>query len=110
MDRPWDVRPEQKRWPSNAVAQVPRALRQASEPLPLTDREREVVLLLRQGLSNRDIAARLTVSIRTVEGHIYKAMNNTGTASREELAALVPAPRPQPLVLPRKSALAKNDE
>ena len=86
------------------------ALCQASEPLPLTDREREVVLLVRQGLSNRDIAARLTVSIRTVEGHIYKAMNNTGTASREELAALVPAPRQQPLLLPRKSALTKNDE
>jgi DNA-binding CsgD family transcriptional regulator len=86
------------------------ALRQASEPLPLTDREREVVLLLRQGLSNRDIAARLTVSIRTVEGHIYKAMNKTGTASREELAALVPEPRPHPLLLPRRSALTENDE
>ena len=66
------------------------ALRQACEPLPLTDREREIVVLLGQGLSNRDIAARLTLSIRTVEGHIYKAMNKTGTASRDELAALLP--------------------
>jgi DNA-binding CsgD family transcriptional regulator len=64
-------------------------LRQAREPLPLTDREREIVLLLGQGLSNRDVAERLTVSVRTVEGHIYKAMAKTGTASREELAALL---------------------
>jgi DNA-binding NarL/FixJ family response regulator len=71
------------------------ALRQAREPLPLTDREREIVMLLGQGLSNRDVAARLTLSVRTVEGHIYKAMNKTGTASREELAALLPERRPQ---------------
>jgi DNA-binding CsgD family transcriptional regulator len=64
-------------------------LRQAREPLPLTDREREIVLLLGQGLSNREIAERLTVSARTVEGHIYKAMAKTGTTSREELAALL---------------------
>jgi DNA-binding CsgD family transcriptional regulator len=71
------------------------ALRQAREPLPLTDREREIVMLLGEGLSNRDVAARLTLSVRTVEGHIYKAMNKTGTASREELAALIPQHKPQ---------------
>jgi DNA-binding CsgD family transcriptional regulator len=66
------------------------ALRQAREPLPLTDREREIVMLIGGGLSNRDIAARLNLSVRTVEGHIYKAMIKTGTADREELAALLP--------------------
>ena len=65
------------------------ALRQAREPLPLTDREREIVVLLGQGLSNRDVAERLTLSVRTVEGHIYKAMAKTDTASRAELAALL---------------------
>jgi DNA-binding CsgD family transcriptional regulator len=64
-------------------------LRQAREPLPLTDREREIVLLIGQGLTNRDVADRLTVSVRTVEGHVYKAMTKTGTTSREELAALL---------------------
>ena len=57
------------------------ALRQAREPLPLTDREREIVMLIGGGLSNRDIAARLSLSVRTVEGHIYKAMIKTGTAT-----------------------------
>jgi DNA-binding CsgD family transcriptional regulator len=66
------------------------ALRQAREPLPLTDREREIVMLVGGGLSNRDIAVRLSLSVRTVEGHIYKAMSKTGTTSREELAALLP--------------------
>jgi DNA-binding NarL/FixJ family response regulator len=53
------------------------------------------VMLLGEGLSNRDVAARLTLSVRTVEGHIYKAMNKTGTASREELAALIPQHKPR---------------
>ena len=66
------------------------ALRQATEPLPLTDREREIVMLIGEGLSNRDIAARLTLSLRTVENHIYRAMAKTGTNSRDELAALLP--------------------
>lgn len=72
------------------------ALRAAGEPLPLTDREREIVMMLREGLSNRDVAARLTLSVRTVEGHIYKAMGKTGTTTREELAALLPKRVPRP--------------
>jgi DNA-binding CsgD family transcriptional regulator len=66
------------------------ALRQASEALPLTDREAEIVMLIGQGLSNREVAERLTLSIRTVESHIYRAMLKTGTTSRDELAALLP--------------------
>ncbi len=65
------------------------ALRQASERLPLTDREREIVILLGEGLSSPAIAERLTLSTRTVEGHIYRAMAKTGTTSRDELAALL---------------------
>ncbi len=69
------------------------ALRRAAERLPLTDREQEIVMLIGQGLSNRAVAQRLTVSIRTVEGHIYRAMTKTGTASRDDLAALLPRQR-----------------
>lgn len=65
------------------------ALRQASETLPLTDREREIVTLLGAGVSAREIAQRLTLSVRTIEGHIYRAMAKTGVATREELAALL---------------------
>jgi DNA-binding CsgD family transcriptional regulator len=65
------------------------ALCQATEPLPLTDREREIVMLIGAGLSNREVAARLTLSVRTVESHIYQAMLKTGATCRDELAALL---------------------
>ena len=65
-------------------------LRQATESLPLTDREAEIVMLIGAGLSNRAVAEKLTLSIRTVETHIYRAMMKTGTTSRDELAALMP--------------------
>jgi DNA-binding CsgD family transcriptional regulator len=65
-------------------------LRQAAGPLPLTEREAEIVMMIGEGLSNRAIAERLTVSVRTVESHIYRAMAKTGTTSRDELAALIP--------------------
>src|SRR4029078_12484890 len=63
------------------------ALRRAAEPLPLTDREREIVMLIGEGLSSRAVADRMMLSVRTVEGHIYRAMAKTGASSRPELAA-----------------------
>ena len=68
------------------------ALRQVSEPLPLTAREREIVRLLGSGLTTREVADRLCVSARTVEGHIYRAMNKTGSTTREELIRLLSPP------------------
>jgi ATP/maltotriose-dependent transcriptional regulator MalT len=65
------------------------ATRAAAAPLPLTSREREIVTLVSDGLSNKEIAEALSVSIRTVEGHIYKACCNVGAASRTELAEVV---------------------
>jgi DNA-binding CsgD family transcriptional regulator len=65
------------------------ALREAGEDLPLTDREREIAMLLTTGLSNRAIADRLVLSVRTVETHIHRAMSKTGVTTREELAGLL---------------------
>jgi DNA-binding CsgD family transcriptional regulator len=70
------------------------ALQQATERLPFTEREREIVMLIGQGLSTRAIAERLTLSARTIEGHIYRAMDKTGVSNREELAALLARHRP----------------
>ena len=66
------------------------ARRRATETLPITDREAEVVMLMSEGLSNRAVAERLTLSVRTVESYIYRAMLKTGATSRDELAALLP--------------------
>ena len=65
------------------------ATRQVAEPVPLTAREREIAAMIRDGLSNRQIAENLTMSVRTVEGHIYRACAKLGLANRSELAALV---------------------
>jgi DNA-binding CsgD family transcriptional regulator len=69
------------------------ALRGGAEPLALTSREREVIALMGEGLTNRAVAERLDVSVRTVEGHIYRAMSKTGVTTRDVLAELVPRPR-----------------
>ena len=60
-----------------------------SRPLPLTSREREIANLVAAGLSNKEIAQRLTVSVRTVEGHIYRACTKLDITDRSEIAALL---------------------
>ncbi len=67
------------------------ALASARVPLPFTRREREVATLLANGLSNRDIAQAMSLSVRTVEGHIYQANAKAGVSSRVELAELIQA-------------------
>jgi DNA-binding NarL/FixJ family response regulator len=65
------------------------ALELASQPLPLSPREREIAGFVAQGLSNRDIADRLVVSTRTVEGHIYRACIKLDVTDREGLALVI---------------------
>jgi DNA-binding CsgD family transcriptional regulator len=65
------------------------ALAELAAPPRLTNREREVVTLAAQGLSNRAIADRLIVSVRTVENHLYRATSKLGTNDRAELADLL---------------------
>lgn len=73
---------------SESAASTP-ATRAAATPLPLSSREREIAGLIGQGLSNRQIAETLTVSVRTVEGHIYRACVKLGLGNRIELGRLV---------------------
>jgi len=65
------------------------ALLAASVTLPLTEREREIALLVARGLSNRDIAQAMSLSVRTVEGHIYRATVKAGVTTRAELSSAV---------------------
>jgi DNA-binding CsgD family transcriptional regulator len=65
------------------------ALSSARIPLPFTQREHEVAQLVSRGLSNRDIASTLSLSVRTVEGYVYQASAKAGVTARAELAALV---------------------
>ncbi|MGK2882867.1 MAG: LuxR C-terminal-related transcriptional regulator [Mycobacterium sp.] len=68
-----------------------RAIRSATKPLPLSARELEIALMVADGLSNKEIAGRLVVSMRTVEGHIYRACTKVDVSDREALGVLARA-------------------
>jgi DNA-binding CsgD family transcriptional regulator len=65
------------------------ALAAARVPLPFTRREHEIAQLVSDGLTNKEIAAAISLSVRTVEGHVYQASAKAGVTSRSELSALV---------------------
>lgn len=58
------------------------------EPDPLTDRELEVLALVAQGMSNRQIADELVITERTVKFHVSAIMAKLDAANRTEAVAL----------------------
>src|SRR5688572_442057 len=56
--------------------------------LDLTEREREVLSLMIEGLNNTQIAARLTVSPSTIKSHVSNILSKLGVASRTEAVTL----------------------
>jgi DNA-binding CsgD family transcriptional regulator len=54
-------------------------------PPLLTTRERQIALLARDGLSNREIATEFTLSVRTVENHMSSLLHKLGFTSRQDL-------------------------
>ena len=69
----------QKRQAKSSVTEIQKSVIES-----LTDREREILELLAQGLSNKMIAARLYLSVRTVEGHLASIYSQLGLHSRTE--------------------------
>jgi DNA-binding CsgD family transcriptional regulator len=65
-----------------------------TEQVYLTPQESRIAHLVREGLSNPEIAARLYVSPRTVEYHLHKVFQKMNVTSRTQLARLV-SDRPQ---------------
>ena len=61
---------------------------QPTQDHPFSPREREVLTLAAQGLTNKEIAYRLGISDRTVQFHMNSVFNKTGTFSRTEAATL----------------------
>jgi DNA-binding CsgD family transcriptional regulator len=80
----------------DAGAPVPRRGRGSStvpaslQALGVTSREVDVLALVIQGLSNREIAARLFLSPRTVEKHVERLVTKTGVAARHDLSKYGP--------------------
>jgi DNA-binding CsgD family transcriptional regulator len=81
---PWAERAAQELRASGETARR----REAASTDELTPQERQVAALVRQGLSNRDAAAQLFLSPRTVDFHLRNVFAKLGVASRAELAAM----------------------
>jgi predicted ATPase/DNA-binding CsgD family transcriptional regulator len=67
----------------------PEAPKTPKAPSPLTRRETEIARLVAKGLSNKEIAASLTIAQRTAEGHIEHILNKLGFNSRTQIAIWV---------------------
>jgi NarL family two-component system response regulator LiaR len=74
--------------PEAAQALIQRATRPAPPGHDLSAREREVLSLMRQGLSNRAIAERLIISPSTADFHVSNILGKLGVSSRTEAVAL----------------------
>ncbi len=62
------------------------AARRPAEPAPLTEREREVILLIADGRTNQQIATRLGVTERTARTHVSNILAKLGLTSRTQAA------------------------
>jgi DNA-binding CsgD family transcriptional regulator len=70
-----------------------------------TTREREIIALVAEGLSDKEIGRRLALSGGTVRGHLHKIYQRTGAANRTALAAMVHRDR---LVSQQKMDIREN--
>jgi two-component system, NarL family, response regulator LiaR len=74
--------------PEAAQALVETTNQPTAPGLDLTEREREVLALMVEGLNNVQIAGRLTVSPSTIKSHVSNILSKLGVASRTEAVTL----------------------
>ncbi len=74
--------------PEAAQALVESANQPPASGLDLTQREREVLKLMIEGLNNTQIAGQLTVSPSTIKSHVSNILNKLGVSNRTEAVAL----------------------
>ena len=74
-------------WAERARSELARVSGRAPGPVELTVTETRVVELVTRGLTNREVAAELFVSVRAVESALTKSYAKLGVRSRTELAA-----------------------
>jgi len=70
-----------------ATVAVKRGRQAALESVKMTQREREVIALIAVGLSNKEIAQRLSVATDTVKSHVRNVMEKLALHSRLQIAA-----------------------
>lgn len=74
--------------PEAAQVLVQTANQPPAPGLDLTEREREVLILMIEGLNNTQIAGRLSVSPSTIKSHVSNILSKLGAASRTEAVTL----------------------
>ncbi len=76
-------------WAERAAQELARIPGRTTASTELSETERRVAELVAQGLSNKEVAARLFVSVRTVEANLSNIYAKLGLRSRSELAGLM---------------------
>jgi DNA-binding NarL/FixJ family response regulator len=77
-----------RRWADNARDELARIGGRAPARGTLSETERQVVALVTQGLSNKEVASALFVTPKAIEANLSRVFAKTGVRSRSELAAL----------------------
>ena len=67
-------------------AATPGLIHATTAAVPLTGREREIAMLAAEGMTSKDIAERLYLSVRTVDNHLQHVYAKLGVSSRTGLA------------------------
>ncbi|OFW72721.1 MAG: hypothetical protein A2Y55_05415 [Actinobacteria bacterium RBG_16_68_12] len=76
-------------WAERARSELRRISGRAATPGALTPAEERVAALVAEGKTNREVAAALYLSERTVEGHLSHVFGKLGVRSRTELARML---------------------
>jgi DNA-binding NarL/FixJ family response regulator len=71
---------------SRAAARLVRELQSPAHPVPLTDREREVLREIAIGRTNKEIARSLDIALTTVKSHVRTILDKLGMESRTQAA------------------------
>jgi DNA-binding NarL/FixJ family response regulator len=71
-----------------ALRKTPGSPDEADGPASLTEREREIMNLISQGLTNRDIAEKFVLSEKTVKNHVNRIYSKLGATNRAQATAL----------------------
>jgi DNA-binding NarL/FixJ family response regulator len=71
-----------------ALRRTPGSPDEADGPASLTEREREIMNLISQGLTNREIAAQFVLSEKTVKNHVNRIYSKLGATNRAQATAL----------------------
>lgn len=66
-----------------------------SEPLPLTPRETEILQLINEGMSNKEISKRLMIGLATTKSHVHNLLGKLGLNNRRQAACWMHGQEPR---------------